>query len=249
VASLPSFVQVRPNNPDDQDQVRNAMLRKILLAACAALVLPADMSAQSIGVGVAARAGTLGFGGEAAVNVTRFLGVRGGFGVLPFKYTGAADQVTYRIESTSPISNIGVDLYPGLADLRIGGGIMFLPNPTTFQARYDGTIMIDGAEYSNEEIGDLTGSLDHGSSAPYLIIGLGRQTNRGIGIFLDLGAGFIEGHRFSYSVTGAVSDPSNPRYDEFQQGIAAETQAIEDNANKYVKVFPILSGGIRFGIR
>jgi hypothetical protein len=48
----------------------------------------------------------------------------------------------------------------------------------------------------------------------------------------------------SYTSTGALSsDPT------FQANLAAEASEIEDEVNKYVKVFPILSAGIRFGIR
>ncbi|MBR9990671.1 MAG: hypothetical protein KFH98_13005 [Gemmatimonadetes bacterium] len=225
------------------------MLRKFLIAACAVVILPGDMSAQSIGIGVAARSGSLGFGGEVAVNVTRFLGVRGGIGVMPFSYTGDVEAVNYRVESASPLSNIGVDFYPGFFDVRLGGGLMLLNNPTTFDARYQGVVVINNVEYSDEQVGELTGDLDHGGAAPYLVLGLGRQTNRGLGIFLDVGAAFLEEQRFSYSVTGAMSDPSTPGYDQFHQDLAAEAREIEDRVNKYVKIYPILSAGIKYGFR
>ena len=219
------------------------MLRKILIAA-ALFVLPMSVSAQSIGVGIAARAGSLGLGGEAAVNVTRFLGVRAGIGALPLSYKGDVDEINYHIQSTSPMKNIGVDFYPGFFDVRVGGGLLFISKPTTFDARYSGTVMINGQPYTDEEVGDLVGRVDHGGAAPYAIIGLGRQTNKGIGIFFDLGAAFLEEQRFRYTVTGALQDDPT-----FQQELAAEAQKIEDEVNRYVKVYPILSAGIKFGFR
>ena len=141
-----------------------------------------------------------------------------------------------------PLTNIGVDFYPCFFDLRLGGGMMFINNPTTFAARYEGTIDINGQTYTDAEVGALTGELDHGDSAPYVIIGLGRQTNRGLGIFLDLGAAFLDEQRMTYRSTGTLSgDPT------FEAELAAEAQEIEDKVNKYVKVYPILSAGIRFG--
>lgn len=221
------------------------MLRKVLVAAATVTLLsPAIVSAQSIGIGVAARGGSLGFGGELAVNVTRYFGVRGGIGVMPLSYTGDVEEVRYHIESTSPLSNVGVDFYPGFFDVRLGGGLMFIRNPTTFAARYSGTITINGTEYTDAEVGALTGDLDHGSSAPYVVLGLGRQTNRGIGIFLDLGAAFLEEQRMTYSTTGRLSGEP-----EFEAALQAEAQKIEDDVNRYVKVYPILSAGIRYGIR
>lgn len=219
------------------------MLRKILIAA-ALFVLPMSVSAQSIGVGIAARAGSLGLGGEAAVNVTRFLGVRAGIGAMPLSYKGDVEEINYHIQSTSPMKNIGVDFYPGFFDVRLGGGLLFISKPTTFNARYSGTVMINGTEYSNEEVGDLVGRVDHGGAAPYAIIGLGRQTNKGLGIFFDLGAAFLEEQRFHYTVTGVLQDDP-----AFQQELAEEAQRVEDDVNKYVKVYPILSAGIKFGFR
>ena len=221
------------------------MLRKVLVAASAVtILLPTAVSAQSIGIGVAARAGSLGFGGEVAVNVTRFFGVRGGIGVMPLSYNGEMEDVHYHVESTSPLSNVGVDFYPGFFDVRLGGGLMFIQNPTTFDARYSGQVEIGGTMYTDEEVGALTGDLDHGSAAPYVVLGLGRQTNRGIGIFLDLGAAFLEEQRMSYSTTGTLSGDPN-----FEAALEAEAQEIEDEVNRYVKVYPILSAGIRYGIR
>lgn len=221
------------------------MLRKVLVAASAVtMLLPTAVSGQSIGIGVAARAGSLGFGGEVAVNVTRFFGVRGGIGVMPLSYNGEMEDVHYHVESTSPLSNVGVDFYPGFFDVRLGGGLLFIQNPTTFDARYSGQVEIGGTMYSDEEVGALTGDLDHGSAAPYVVLGLGRQTNRGIGIFLDLGAAFLEEQRMSYSTTGTLSGDPN-----FEAALEAEAQEIEDEVNRYVKVYPILSAGIRYGIR
>jgi hypothetical protein len=102
---------------------------------CTLIALPMSASAQTIGVGIAARAGSLGFGGEVAVGVSRYLGVRAGIGVMPLSYTGDVEDVNYRVESTSPMKNIGVDFYPGFFDLRLGGGLLFISNPTTFDAR------------------------------------------------------------------------------------------------------------------
>lgn len=220
------------------------MMRRILLAAAAAIVLPMTVSAQSIGVGVAARAGSLGFGGEVAVNVTRYIGVRAGVGAMPLSYTGEMEDVRYHVDSTSPMTNIGVDFYPGLFDVRLGGGLLFITNPTTFDAQYSGTVTINGQTYTDSEVGALTGELDHGKAAPYAILGLGRQTNKGIGIFLDVGAAFLEEQRFTYSTTGELSDDPT-----FQAELAAEAQKIEDDVNKYIKVYPILSVGIKFGFR
>jgi hypothetical protein len=204
------------------------MLRHVMIAVTAAAVLLPVPAAAQVSFGVAARGGSLGLGGELAAGYGRHITVRAGIGVLPLGYTGDAEDVRYRIEATSPVSNFTVDLYPGLADLRISGGMMFFPEPTTFAGRFSGTVQIGNETYTDEEVGTLVGELDHGSSAPFVMIGLGRQTNRGLGIFLDLGAGFMKEQRFSYQVTGGIAaDTSHPRYAEFQANLEAERQEID----------------------
>lgn len=223
------------------------MLRVLLVVLTAAAALSAPASAQ-LSFGIAARGGSLGLGGEAAIGYGRHLSVRGGIGILPLSYTGEAEDVRYHIRATSPLPNLVVDFHPGLADFRLSGGVLFLPEPTTFDGRFSGTVQIGGRSYTDEEVGELAGRLDHGTAAPFAMIGLGRQTNPGLGIYLDLGAAFMGEQRFTYAVTGGIAaDSSHPRYAEFEADLEQERQEIEDRANRYLKIYPILSAGVRFG--
>ena len=218
------------------------MMRRILAVTLTAGLLPAGVSAQGIGVG--ARAGTLGVGGEIAVGATSSLTIRGGFGVLPVEFSRTYSDVDYTSEPTSPIANAGIDFFPGGGNLRIGVGMLFLSEPTTLGGEYTGTVNIGGQTYTGSEIGTLTGELDHGSSAPYAIVGFGRHTGRGVGVFLDLGAAFMKDPTLTLTATGPIaSDPT------FQANLEREEAEAQEAAQDYLKILPIVSVGVRIGIR
>lgn len=217
------------------------MLCRHLITAAFALAVPAVASAQSFGV--AARAGTLGFGGEAAYQISDNFAVRAGVGTYPFSITGELTDARYEITPPSSLLNAGVDFYPGWLDFRIGAGMLMIGDETQFDAQYTGgTVVIDGQEYTDEEAGTVRGELDHGAAAPYANIGLGRHTGGGIGIFADFGAAFLGEQNVTLTATGPAAQNA-----EFQDRLDAEREDIETEVRKYVKVLPIISVGIRFG--
>lgn len=216
------------------------MLSRQLLTAAVLLVLPAAAAAQTFGVAV--RGGTLGFGGEAAAQFGEHIAVRGGLGTFPFEYKGEVTEVTYTIKPPSRMTNIGVDLYPGWLDFRVGGGLLFIGSETLFDAQYQGSITVDGQTYTSDEITSVEGALDHGGAAPYAIIGLGRHAGPRLGIFADFGAAFLKEQSVTMTATGPGSnDP------QFRQRLENERADLEQEVRDVVKVLPIISLGIRWG--
>ncbi|HUF50697.1 MAG TPA: hypothetical protein VMN60_07690 [Longimicrobiales bacterium] len=218
------------------------MMRKFLIAAVAVLVVPIAAPAQSLGV--SARAGSLGIGGELSLGLTGRLAVRGGIGVLPFEVNRSYSDVDYTIEPTSPLANVGIDFYPGLGGLHIGGGLLLVSQPTTLTGEYTGTVDIGGRTYTGAEVGTLTGELDHGSSAPYLLLGFGRHTGAGFGFFADLGAAFMKDPALTLEASGPAANNQ-----QFQDDLERERAEAEADAKEFLKILPILSLGVRIGIR
>jgi hypothetical protein len=221
----------------------SAMLRRTLLAAAVLVAVPSAVSAQTLSVG--ARAGTLGLGGEVGVRLMNLVVLRGGAGILPVSFSGELGQsdLQFNVKPTSPLANVGLDLSLGDFGLRVGGGMLFLPNGTEIEGRYTGTVNFGGRQYDGSQIGDLTGLLDHGSTAPYVKIGFGSMTGRGMNIFMDLGAGFLTEPSLTLSASGpARNDP------QFQNSLEQERVSIEENARKYMRILPIFSLGVRYGL-
>jgi hypothetical protein len=218
------------------------MLRKVLVATVSlALALPAGTSAQTIGIGV--RAGTLGLGGEVSVRLLDNLAVRGGIGAIPLEHSNTFSDIDYTIKPTSPLANLGVDFHPGAGGFRIGGGLLFIPNNTTLDGEYSGTVRIGNNTYSDAEVGALRGELDHGAMAPYVNAGFGRTVAPGVGFFVDLGAAFLAEPGLTLTASGQASER-----EEFQQDLERERQRAEEDARKYLRVLPIISIGVRFGV-
>ncbi|MGQ0561286.1 MAG: hypothetical protein ACT443_05365, partial [Gemmatimonadota bacterium] len=154
----------------------------LALAALVVIALPTTAFGQ---IGVGARAGTLGLGGEISIGLGSRLAIRGGMGTLPQDLNGDFSDIEYTINPPSTIWNVGVDFYPGLGSFRISAGLLN-------RRRYDieantvGTTTIGDQQYSGDI--HLAGFLENEKeTAPYVGIGFGRTASRGIGLFIDLG--------------------------------------------------------------
>lgn len=224
------------------------------LTAAALLALPSALSAQ--GFGIAARAGTLGIGAEAAVGLTDAFVIRGGIGLLPvelknpsFWEPGADVDATLKLPKTW--YNIGADLYVG-GGFRIGGGMLFKPDDPTLTGTLTGSAEIDigtGTPYTATEVAEVVGTLKSKSSAPYVLIGFGKHTKSGIGLFLDLGVAMLGDPEVSLEVTeGTAANSSSPGYAALQTRLRQEEQTIEDDFGSYLKLWPILNIGIKLGV-
>ena len=218
------------------------MRKQVLTLAVAAGVLsPAPAYAQGLGLG--ARAGTLGLGAEAAVGLTDRLVVRGGFGVNPFDPSSTVDgkNVTLSIPTWY---NAGVDIYLNGA-MRVGGGVLIKRKDPGLQAEFDTPQDIGGIIFQPDEIGTVSGVMDSADQLPFLIIGFGKHTVPGVALFVDFGLAFLGDSDVTLDASGGSlsDDPAT------QAALDREAQDFEDDLPTYLKFWPILSLGLRVGIR
>ena len=214
------------------------ILAAMIVASC---VLAQPVTGQAIGV--AARAGTLGLGAEAALGLGDRLVVRGGLGLMPLEIDGTVDDIAVTFELPRTWSNVGLDIY--LTDVvRIGGGFLFKPDDVTLTATPTTAQDIGGQQFTPEQIGTLVGSLDSGGRAPYALIGFGKHTSSGIGLSLDIGAAFFEETRVTLDSSGGTlsGDP------DFQDRLEAEARDFEEDLPTYIDLWPILNLGLRIGL-
>ena len=100
--------------------------------------------------------------------------------------------------------------------------------------------------FTPEEIGTLTGVIESSGSAPYVLIGFGRHTAEGVGLFLDLGFAFMGDPTVRLGARdGTLSDDVDP----LMSALLQEAEDFEDDVPGYMKFWPILSLGIRVGAR
>lgn len=217
------------------------MIRRTLALAIAVLAtLPVAGSAQGLGLGP--RIGTLGLGAEVALGLTDQIVVRGGVGFVPWEPTVGLSGVDVTLKAPT-VYNVGLDLY--LSDaVRIGGGMLFRTDDPRVTGRFGSDQDIGGTTFTPQQIGTLTGVLDSKDTAPYMLIGFGRHTASGVGLFLDLGVAFIGDPTVRLSAEGGtLSADADPLMSALQQ----EASDFEDDMRGYLKLWPILSLGIRLG--
>ena len=215
----------------------------LTLATALLLVVPAAVSAQ--GFGLAARAGTLGVGPEAALGLTDAFVIRAGIGLMPFEPTATIDDIEFTLTLPEKWISIGADIYLG-DTFRIGAGMLFKPDdPTLTGEIVGGSVQIGDVTYTSTDVAQLTGTLDSKDSAPYVLIGFGKHTSTGIGLFLDLGAAFIGEPVVSLGATGNSTLIGTS---EFQAELRKQEINIENDLGSYIKVWPIINIGLRIGV-
>jgi hypothetical protein len=194
-------------------------------------------------LGVAARAGTLGIGGEVSYAIAPRLSIRGGIGALPFEYNSTYSGLDYTVSPPATIWNLGVDFHTGVAGLRLTAGILHRPQ-FDLDGRYTGATQIGGQTYNGTI--DVTGAMKNDSeTAPYLAFGFGRTSGSGIGLFLDAGVALLGDGRIR--LTGTCNG-CGAAQQQFQNDLDEEAAQAEDEFGEFLKVHPVLQIGLRVGL-
>jgi hypothetical protein len=220
----------------------------VALAALIAVMAPAA-SAQNFSV--AARAGSLGLGGEVSVGLGRMIAVRGGIGVVPYEFNSDVEDIDYTVSFPDRIWNVGVDLYPFGGGFRISGGLINRPG-FDVEATGQQSANIGGRTYNGNV--NLFATLENEKeTAPYATIGFGRATGRGLGFFIDAGAAFVGDAKFAFDRTRSTCTETTtgqpcPEFQSRLQTEEANVNAEIEEFSQFVKLHPILNIGIRFGL-
>jgi hypothetical protein len=220
---------------------------RALLLVAALTVTAAGARDAFAQVGIAGRIGTLGIGAEAAVDLSGRLALRGGFGagVLLQTFTPATsfDDIDVSLEMPDSWYNVGLDYYLNSA-IRIGGGVVFVTEDPVLTGDFGETVEIGGTTLTASEVGTLKGTVGTNRQAAYALIGFGRHSAQGLGLSLDVGAAILGGDP---SIELSASGGSYPQA-ELAELLAIEARRFEDDIKTYLKVWPILSLGVRYGV-
>jgi len=212
------------------------------LTLLALLSFSQPITAQGIGIG--ARAGTLGFGAEAAVSLSENLVVRGGLGSFLLDFDGDIDDVGYTISPPSLTGTLGVDIYPTGGSFRLMAGMMFRDGDFKIDSEdisESGSIEIGDNEY--DEAGTLHGVFATKSAAPFVGLGFGHHTKGGFGVFLDLGVAFTGDPDVTLKAAGPLATVPG-----IQEDLDREVQNLKAEAGSYIEYWPIINLGVKIPI-
>ena len=222
----------------------------------AVLALAPVTPAQPVGAGqqeiaVGARLGTLGIGADIAVALNERLAIRGGAGFLGFDLDltgmfGLASHRTAELSLPAMVYTLGAELSSG--PFRVGAGLLIRSGDPTHEIAYQdsATIDIGGGFYQYPEVHTLTTTLVSGSATPFVLFSLGSTPARGFGVVVDLGAVLHLNPQFDMTATG---DPAVLNSARFQTDLETERRWAEDDASRFVNFWPMLSVGLRYGLR
>lgn len=213
--------------------------RRLAFCLAVGLAVPTPAASQ---LGIAARAGTLGVGGEAAVGLGDRVVLRGGVGLSLIEPSTTFDGVRVDLALPERWSNVGIDLYLNSA-LRIGGGVLFKSEDPTLTATLEEPVDIGGRTFSPAELGSLVGTVQGSDRAGYALIGFGKHTASGFGLFLDLGLAFLGDPEVDLDASGGTFSDLV----ELEARLEQEAQDFEDDMKTYLRFWPILSLGLRLG--
>lgn len=214
--------------------------RAAALLLLLSFAIPSSLYAQGFALG--ARAGTLGFGAEAALGLSENFAIRGGLGSFLYEYEDEYDDVEYTITPPTMTGTLGIDLYPAGGSFRLMAGLMFRDGD--FEAKSEdlaqaGTIEIGDGQYSGIS-GILKGTLATKSTAPFLGLGFGNHTQGGFGFFIDFGVAFVGDADVTITAVGDIANEPG-----IQEDLNREAQNVEDEAGGYLKYWPILNLGLK----
>lgn len=214
----------------------------ILLLVVSVLLLSGAGCADSGGLAISGKAGTLGLGGELTTAVTSNVNARVGLNTLDFDYDDEFEDVEYDVGLDFSSFSALVDWHVFNDSFHLTAGLLSLDHELGLDATPTTSQDIGGTSYSPSEIGTLSGSAEIDGVAPYIGIGWGdpMDPDKRWGFYLDLGVAFTESPDVSLSANGTMaSDPV------FQANLAKERKDIEDDLEPF-KFYPVISLGLYY---
>ena len=212
----------------------------ILLLVLSVLFSCAMGCADSRGLAVSGKVGTLGLGGDLTAGITSNVNARVGINAGSLGFQGSPQDVEYDVD-------LDFLSFPALLDwhifddsFRISAGVLINQNEIGLLALPTTSVIIGGTEYTPAEIGTLSGGVDFEPVAPYIGIGWGNalDPDKKWGFTCDFGVAYTGSPNVAVSASGSLaSDPA------FQADLAREVNDIEDKLSNY-KFYPVISVGL-----
>jgi hypothetical protein len=180
----------------------------------------------------------MGVGVDAAISPAPGIGLRAGANVMPVEINGEFSDVDFTVNLQSPQLTAMIDLYP-FGGFRLSGGLRYSSSNIELIGDVAQSVDLGGTSYN---LDSLVGTIVTPDISPYVGIGFGNPTKRGIGIFLDAGVAYQGEPDLELDAFGnATTLPG------FNTDLEEERLDIEDSLKTYFKFYPVISLGISIG--
>ena len=194
----------------------------LIIICASAMAAPAH--AQR-GVALGAHAGTLGPGLELVTGVLPSLNVRVVGNYLPYSTSAEISDLDVAVQYDADLQLLSfgalADWFPFHNQVRATAGLVYNRNNVSATVTPIEAYEMNGRSFAPERIGDLSATLDYGSSiAPYLGIGLGNPLTRRVSFVMDLGALYTNAPAVSMSGNGMIA-PTAQQAPTFEDGFSS----------------------------
>lgn len=214
----------------------------VVVLVLLALALGGAGCADSGGLAIAGKAGTLGLGGELTAGITSDINARFGLNKLDFDFDDEFDDVEYDVDMDFSSVSALVDWYVFGGSFHLTGGLLSMDHEFDLDGTPTASVEIGGTVYTPAQAGTLSGRAEIDGVAPYVGIGWGNPISSGRrwGLYCDLGVAFTDSPDVSLSANGTLaSDPT------FQANLARERKEIEDDLEPF-QFYPVISLGLYY---
>ena len=205
---------------------------------------------------ISAEVGTLGYGANIgwALNDKTELQAGWAGGDVADLFGGDIDvnDVNYDVDSDFSNPYLGVQLRPTGNWFTMGAGIIVPDNDinVTSNPQSGGVYKIDGVEYDANDVGSLTGTIEHRNKlAPYATIGFRPNITNNFGLFGEIGAAYLGKTDATVRADGTSTNVglkgSNLGSGKTSAEVAAEAQQELEDEN-YIEWMPIVKVGATY---
>jgi len=225
-----------------EGKIMRKKLYAVLSLVVSVLLFCVAGCADSGGLAIAGKAGTLGLGGELTTGVTSDINARFGLNTLGFDFDDEFEDVEYDVDMDFSSFSALIDWHVFSGSFRVTAGLLSLDHELGLDATPGENVDIGGTEYTPAQVGTLSGDAEIDGVAPYIGIGWGDPMDRSKkwGLYCDLGVAFTDSPDVSLSANGTLaSDPA------FQADLARERKDIEDDLEPF-QFYPVLSVGLYY---
>lgn len=196
--------------------------------------------ADSGGLAVAGKVGTLGLGGELTTAVTSDINTRVGYNRMDFDFDGDLADIDYDFELDFHSFSALVDWFVFDGPIRVTGGIISMDHKLHLEASgASGELEgIGDGTYDWADIGILSGTAEVDGVAPYFGIGFGKNIldkDQRWGFYGDAGIAFTSSPGVTLASTGSVPGLADD--------LAKESKNIEDDL-EFFRYYPVFSVGL-----
>jgi hypothetical protein len=197
----------------------------------------------SAGVGVSAKIGTLGYGGDLTVGVLPQLNVRAGFNTFSFAINTRDDsEGATKISADLDLQTIPIllDWHPYAGGFRVSAGMVVNNNEVSLYAVPGDTVKINDVEYGLQH---LDGKATFNQVAPYLGIGAGNAADTSSHLHFSCDFGVMFQGEANIELHATASNPALQTI--LDADVEQQRKTSEDDVSVF-KFYPVIAIGLSY---